>query len=47
MHILDVLRRRTPIKFSLIAVNVDSGYSDYKHGVIAKTCEDRGLGVSY
>ena len=42
MNILDVLRRRAPIEFSLIAVNVDSGYSDYKHGVISKTCESRG-----
>ena len=29
-------------RFSLIAVNVDSGYKDYKHDVIAKTCEARG-----
>lgn len=42
MEILDVLRRRAPIKFSLIAVNVDSGYSDYKHDVIARTCKERG-----
>jgi len=26
----------------LIAVNVDSGYKDYKHDVIARTCEARG-----
>src|SRR6187551_410322 len=42
MQILDNLRQRAPITFSLIAVNVDSGYKDFKHGVIAKTCEDRG-----
>jgi tRNA 2-thiocytidine biosynthesis protein TtcA len=42
MQILDNLRRRAPIKFSLIAVNVDSGYKDFKHGVIARTCEERG-----
>src|SRR6187200_1258651 len=39
---LDNLRKRAPITFSLIAVNVDSGYKDFKHGVIAKTCEERG-----
>src|SRR4029077_14597513 len=39
---LDNLRKRAPISFSLIAVNVDSGYKDFKHGVIAKTCEERG-----
>ncbi len=42
MEILDVLRRRAPINFSLVAVNVDSGYSDYKHDVISRTCEERG-----
>jgi tRNA 2-thiocytidine biosynthesis protein TtcA len=42
MQLLDVLRQRAPIRFSLIAVNVDSGYKEYKHDVIARTCEDRG-----
>jgi len=42
LQILDVLRQRAPITFSLIAVNVDSGYKEYKHDVIAKTCEARG-----
>ena len=42
LQILDELRQRAPIDFSLIAVNVDSGYKDYKHDVIAKTCEARG-----
>ena len=42
MQILDGLRRRAPIDFSLIAVNVDSGYREYKHDTIARTCEARG-----
>jgi tRNA 2-thiocytidine biosynthesis protein TtcA len=42
LQILDELRQRAPIKFSLIAVNVDSGYKEYKHGVIADTCKARG-----
>jgi tRNA 2-thiocytidine biosynthesis protein TtcA len=42
LQLLDVLRQRAPIRFSLIAVNVDSGYKDYKHDVIARTCEARG-----
>jgi tRNA 2-thiocytidine biosynthesis protein TtcA len=41
-QILDKLRQRAPINFSLIAVNVDSGYKEYKHDLIAKTCEARG-----
>jgi tRNA 2-thiocytidine biosynthesis protein TtcA len=42
LQILDELRQRAPIDFSLIAVNVDSGYKECKHGLIAKTCRDRG-----
>ena len=42
LQILDKLRQRAPISFSLIAVNVDSGYKEYKHDVIAKTCDQRG-----
>jgi tRNA 2-thiocytidine biosynthesis protein TtcA len=42
LQTLDLLRQRAPITFSLVAVNVDSGYKDFKHDVIAKTCEARG-----
>src|SRR5258706_243994 len=42
LQVLDVLRQRAPVRFSLVAVNVDSGYKEYKHDLIAKTCEARG-----
>jgi len=42
MEILHVLRERAPIDFSVIAVNVDSGYKGFKHDTIARTCEARG-----
>src|SRR5918911_5707944 len=42
IQILDVLRRRAPVRFSLVAVTVDSGYKEYKHDLIARTCEARG-----
>jgi tRNA 2-thiocytidine biosynthesis protein TtcA len=42
LQILDVLRQRAPIRFSLVAVNVDSGYKEYKHDLIASTCIARG-----
>src|SRR3954466_6578405 len=42
LQVLDVLRQRAPIGFSLIAVNVDSGYKEYKHELIASTCKARG-----
>jgi tRNA 2-thiocytidine biosynthesis protein TtcA len=42
MQILDVLRRRAPITFSLVAVTVDSGYADFRHDVIHEACAARG-----
>src|SRR5438067_677398 len=42
LQVLDVLRQRAPIRFSLVAVNVDSGYKEYKHDVIARTCDAHG-----
>src|SRR3954469_15837556 len=42
LQILDVLRQRAPIAFSLVAVNVDSGYKEFKHELIASTCRSRG-----
>jgi tRNA 2-thiocytidine biosynthesis protein TtcA len=35
LNILDVLRKRAPIAFSLVAVTVDSGYDGYRHDLIA------------
>src|SRR5437016_13839125 len=42
LQILDVLRQRAPISFTLVAVNVDSGYKDYKQDLISSTCASRG-----
>jgi tRNA 2-thiocytidine biosynthesis protein TtcA len=42
MQILDVLRQRAPVKFSMVAVNVDSGYDGYQHSKIAEACATRG-----
>ncbi|MBZ5559600.1 MAG: tRNA 2-thiocytidine(32) synthetase TtcA [Acidobacteriia bacterium] len=42
LQVLDVLRQRAPIRFTLVAVNVDSGYKEYKHDLIASTCRARG-----
>src|SRR5207247_6301650 len=42
LQVLDVMRQRAPVRFSLVAVNVDSGYKAYKHDLIARTCEARG-----
>ena len=42
MHILDVLRQRAPITFSLVAVTVDSGYENFRHDLIRAACAARG-----
>jgi len=42
MQVLDGLRRRAPVDFSLIAVNVDSGYEQYKHHEMSRACESLG-----
>ena len=42
MQVLDVLKKRAPFPFTFLAVNVDSGYKDFKHDVIRRTCDVRG-----
>jgi tRNA 2-thiocytidine biosynthesis protein TtcA len=42
MQILDVLRRRAPIRFSLVALTVDSGYADFRADLITEACAARG-----
>src|SRR3954454_7840433 len=42
IQILDVLRKRAPISFSLVAVNIDSGYEGYEHQKLTEACAARG-----
>ena len=42
LQILSVLRARAPIDFSLVAVNVDSGYEGYQHELVAEACRIHG-----
>ncbi len=42
LQVLDVIAQRAPFPFSFFAVNVDSGYKDFKHDVIRRACDDRG-----
>ena len=42
IQMLDVLRARAPIDFSIVAVNVNSGYTDFRHDLVTKACADRG-----
>ena len=41
-QILDTLRQRAPIDFTLVAVNINSGYANFRHDVVAKACAERG-----
>ncbi|MBA3949412.1 MAG: tRNA 2-thiocytidine(32) synthetase TtcA [Acidobacteria bacterium] len=42
IQVLDVLQQRAPIAFSIVAVNIDSGYADYEHAKLAAACRERG-----
>jgi tRNA 2-thiocytidine biosynthesis protein TtcA len=42
MQLLDVLRRRAPIAFSVVALTVDSGSAGFRHDRISETCRERG-----
>jgi tRNA 2-thiocytidine biosynthesis protein TtcA len=42
MQILDRLRQRAPVSFSLVAVNVDSGYANFRHDLVTGACAERG-----
>ena len=45
IQILDVLQKRAPIDFSICAINVNSGYTGYKHEVVTQACAERGWEV--
>ncbi len=42
MQILDVLRQRAPIDFSIVAVNINSGYTNFRHDLVTGACDARG-----
>ena len=43
LHILEELRRRAPVRYELVAVNVDSGFPGFRKEVIAKYLADHGF----
>jgi tRNA 2-thiocytidine biosynthesis protein TtcA len=45
LHLLEQLRRRAPIDYELIAVNIDAGFAGYRKGVIEEYLEGRGFTV--
>ncbi len=43
LHILEQLRRRAPIKYELVAVNIDAGYPGYRKSVIEEYLQAQGF----
>jgi len=43
LHILDILRRRAPVKYELVAVNVDSGFPGYRREVLEEHLRSSGF----
>ena len=45
MQVLDVLRARAPIAFTIVAVNINSGYAAFRHDLVTRACAERGWDV--
>ena len=45
MQILHVLQSRAPIQFSIVAVNINSGYTNFRHDLVTEACAARGWDV--
>lgn len=43
LHVLDLLQRRSPVKFTLLGVNLDQGQPGFTQNVIAEWCDSRGF----
>lgn len=43
LHILEALRRRAPISYDLVAVNVDSGFPGYRKEVLEQYLREQGF----
>jgi tRNA 2-thiocytidine biosynthesis protein TtcA len=43
LHMLEVLRRRAPVKFEIVAVTIDAGYAGFRHPVITEHLEKCGF----
>jgi tRNA 2-thiocytidine biosynthesis protein TtcA len=43
LHILDALRRRSPVRYELVAVNVDAGFPGYRKELLAAHLTEHGF----
>ncbi len=45
LHMLEALRRRAPVKFELMAINIDSGYPGYRSDIIEAHLREEGFNL--
>lgn len=43
LHLLEALRKRAPIKYEIIAINIDSGYPGYRADIIQEHLSSHGF----
>ena len=43
LHLLEALRRRAPVKYELLAINIDSGYPGYRTDIIEGHLREHGF----
>ena len=43
LHLLEELRRRAPIKYDLVAINIDSGYPGFRADIIEEHLREHGF----
>lgn len=43
LHLLETLRRRAPVKYELVALNIDSGYPGFRSDIIAEHLQEHGF----
>jgi tRNA 2-thiocytidine biosynthesis protein TtcA len=42
LHLLEALRKRAPVKYELLAINIDSGYPGFRADIIEKHLQEYG-----
>jgi tRNA 2-thiocytidine biosynthesis protein TtcA len=43
LHVLEALRKRAPVKYELVAINIDSGYPGFRADIIAEHLREHGF----
>lgn len=45
LHMLDTLRRRAPVRYEIVAINIDSGYPGFRADIIEEHLREHGFTV--